>query len=111
MQKEEKYRPSHLSIVRQSLVSTESEDLDWLVQVCLIRVGAKFSQTVALQEQVWTSLVYEFVSCQFSHLPQEGSISHCNQIRLPSRQLVRAHYCHCFKLGLTEAHSSQEVRD
>uniref|UniRef100_A0A673IT64 Uncharacterized protein n=1 Tax=Sinocyclocheilus rhinocerous TaxID=307959 RepID=A0A673IT64_9TELE len=35
-------------------VPSESEDLDQLLQVCLIRVGAKFCRTVALQEQVWT---------------------------------------------------------
>lgn len=37
-------------------VSSDTEELDWLVQGCLISIGAKLYRTLTLQEQDWTPL-------------------------------------------------------
>lgn len=38
-------------------VSNTSKELDYLVEVCLIKVGDKLCRTLALQEQYWESLL------------------------------------------------------
>ncbi len=45
---------------------SESEAIDYLVQVCLIRVGGKLCRTVVFQEQVWTLLNYYMLGQRFS---------------------------------------------
>lgn len=42
-------------------ISSNPGDLDKLIQVCLIRVGAQFYRIVALQDQDWTSLPYQMI--------------------------------------------------
>ncbi len=62
-------RTSSKTLVLKFLVST-----DLLVQVCLIRVGAKLSRTVVLQELGWTTLVLVVVSVVFFFKSFKGNL-------------------------------------